>query len=80
MTEKWAREARDVIPEVYAQVVNNLTDLQGFVARYRPGEKAIAVLSKEKAKLGPGWRAALLWRPAVSPWNLTRPEGPSPLL
>jgi hypothetical protein len=63
MTEKWAREARDVIPGVRAEVVNNLAQLQRFVARYRSGEKAVAVLSKEKAKLGPGWRVAVAWRP-----------------
>jgi hypothetical protein len=63
MTEKWAREARDVISGVHAQVINSITDLQAFVAKYRPGDKAIAVLSKEKAKLGPGWRPAVSWRP-----------------
>ncbi|RIK35216.1 MAG: hypothetical protein DCC57_23565 [Chloroflexi bacterium] len=63
MTEKWAREARDVIPGVHAQVVSSLADLQAFVQRYRRGDKAVAVLSKEKAKLGPGWRAAVSWRP-----------------
>ncbi|RIK36106.1 MAG: hypothetical protein DCC55_28345 [Chloroflexi bacterium] len=63
MTEKWAREARDVIPGVHAQVINSLTDLQAFVERYRPGDKAVAVLSKEKAKLGPGWKVSVMWRP-----------------
>lgn len=62
MTEKWAREARAVIPGVDAQVVNNLGELQAFIARYRPGDKAVAVLSKERAKLGPGWRPAVAWR------------------
>jgi hypothetical protein len=63
LTEKWAREARDVIPGVHAQVINSLSDLQTFAARYRCGDKAVAVLSKEKAKLGPGWQAAVTWRP-----------------
>lgn len=60
---KWVREARDTIPGVHAVEVGSVADLVRFVAAYREGRlprKSIVVVSKEKAKLGPGWKPAVL--------------------
>ncbi|HEX9114437.1 MAG TPA: DUF6094 domain-containing protein, partial [Anaerolineae bacterium] len=64
LVEKWAREAQAVIPDARAVTVRTVGDLQALAATCRSGEKLVAVLSKEQAKLGSGWRHALVarWR------------------
>ncbi|MCX6048806.1 MAG: hypothetical protein NT075_27210, partial [Chloroflexi bacterium] len=62
MVEKWAREAREVVPGVRATIITNLADLNEFVTKAQTGGKHIAVLSKERVKLGSGWEPAVLWR------------------
>jgi hypothetical protein len=62
LVEKWARETADVVPGVTATIVRSVGELQSFRAAYRPGEKRVAVLSKEYAKLGSGWQPSAFRR------------------
>ncbi len=58
MVEKWAREATEVAG-AQGVVINSLEALGELIRSYRPGDKVVAVMSKERAKLGSGWRPAV---------------------
>jgi SAM-dependent methyltransferase len=62
LVEKWAREVQSVIPGARAVIMHCVGDIQSLAATYCRGEKVVAVLSKEQAKLGSGWRHALVPR------------------
>jgi len=58
LVEKWAREAPEVVPGATATVIESAAQMAQFVADYQPGQRAVAVLSKEQAKANSGWRPA----------------------
>lgn len=60
MIEKWKREIEEVIPGATGVIIEDLTTLMSFVQRVsqQPTAKLIAVISKERAKLGAGWEPA----------------------
>lgn len=62
MVQKWAREAEEVIPGCKALVIDSLRELVAFERSYAPGTKVVAVISKERAKLGSGWRPVTIRR------------------
>jgi len=65
ITEKWAQEVRDTFGEaVEPYIINSISDLQKMQSDIEadPGLKAVAILSKEKAKLGSGWTNEPLYR------------------
>ena len=41
-------------------IVERVSDLQAVAASYQPGQKLVAVLSKERMKLGSGWQPATI--------------------
>lgn len=53
--DKWAAEVSLVIPDAKGFVIQDLADLIKFHKEWEPGKKWFAVMSKETAKLGPGW-------------------------
>ena len=58
LVEKWAREVADVVPGATATVITSVKDAADLAANYRPGQKTVAILSREDAKLASGWRPA----------------------
>jgi hypothetical protein len=62
MVQKWAREAEEVIPGCSGIVIDSLQELVAFAQSYTPGQKVVAVISKERAKLGAGWQPATIQR------------------
>ena len=58
MTQKWAREAAEVAG-AQGVVIDSLEALGELIRSYRPGQKVVAVMSKERAKLGSGWQPAV---------------------
>jgi len=62
---KWQREVEQTIPGAEGVILDSLSDLWKLADTYRPGQKIAAVLSKERAKLGPGWRHAVVHRRIV---------------
>lgn len=64
LVEKWIREAKQVIPGVHTcdlAVRNAVSVLETFrKARGHPSVHEVYVISKERAKLGYGWRPAVL--------------------
>ena len=62
IVRKWAREVEEVIPGARGLVIDSLAELIAFHEQYRPGDKVVAVLSKERAKLGSGWEPATVQR------------------
>jgi 16S rRNA G966 N2-methylase RsmD len=61
LVPKWVREIQQIVPMAFAMPLNRLSDLPTFVRqlkRLAPGTPAYAVLSREMAKLGSGWRPA----------------------
>jgi hypothetical protein len=75
LTKKWAAEVPDVIPGARGFIIESLNDLETFVKDWRPGRKWVAVLSKEDAKLTPGWRHS--WSTAHKRVAYTTPKGES---
>lgn len=60
LTAKWKREAEEVWPGARAAVVDSVAQAARFVRRAlaSPGAPHVMVVSKEMAKLGPGWEPA----------------------
>ncbi len=60
LTAKWRREAVEVWPGVRAAVVDSAAQAAQFARRAlaSPGAPHVAIVSKEMAKLGPGWAPA----------------------
>jgi len=58
MVEKWAREVEKAIPGANPVIVERLPDLVRFANAYSNGKlphQSVVIMSKEYAKLGPGW-------------------------
>lgn len=62
---KWQREVEQAIPGSRGVILDSLSDLWKLAASYQPGQRVAAILSKERAKLGPGWRHAVVHRRIV---------------
>jgi hypothetical protein len=56
LVDKWVREARGAVPGAEAHVVESIGELEDLRSRYTPEQKLIAVISRSKIKLGPGWQ------------------------
>ena len=62
LVEKWARETADVVPGATATIVQVGGRAAKLPSRLQAGEKRVAVLSKEYAKLGSGWQPSAFRR------------------
>lgn len=62
LVEKWKKEVQDVLPDAKAVILESISDVENLTKTYRPGEKVVAILGREKAKLYPGWRHAVSTR------------------
>lgn len=62
LVEKWQREVEQVVPGAKAIVAASITDLEAARAQYTNGQKLFVIVSKEMAKLGPGWEHAFITR------------------
>jgi hypothetical protein len=69
IVDKWVREARGAVPGAEAHVVESIAELEDLRSRYTPGQKLIAVISRSKIKLGPGWQ-----RVSAERYTLSRDE------
>lgn len=68
VTRKWVREIGETLPDTYAMVVHNISELDRLYEMYRQGDKSVfAVFSKERARDG-------YMRYPVVTWN-RRKEG-----
>jgi len=61
LVEKWIREIRGIVPLAHAVVLKRVRDVNRFVkeAPYYQSRPLFAVMSREMAKLGSGWRPAV---------------------
>lgn len=61
---KWKREIEEIVPGAQAFILERLNDVERFIAHTRanPGLPLYAIISREMAKLGSGWRPAYLIR------------------
>jgi hypothetical protein len=55
LLQSWTNEATTVVPEATVTVLETVADVDAFAALPKQGGMAIAVLSRETAKLGHGW-------------------------
>jgi hypothetical protein len=65
LVPKWMREIQQIVPMAFAMPLHRLSDVTQFVRqvdRLAKGTPAFAVLSREMAKLGSGWRPAYVMR------------------
>ncbi len=58
LTEKWKREVEEGVPGAKGVILESVGDMDELARTYRPGEKVVAIVSKERAKLGSGWHHA----------------------
>ncbi len=65
LTEKWKREVEEGVPGARGVILESVGDMEKLTRTYCPGEKVVAIVSKERAKLGPGWRHAAASRSMV---------------
>jgi superfamily II DNA or RNA helicase len=78
LVPKWVREIQQIVPLAFAMPLNRLSDVAQFVRqleRLAPDTPAYAVLSREMAKLGSGWRAAYVVRKKYQRVENGRDEG-----
>ncbi|MBM3131088.1 MAG: hypothetical protein FJ009_20990 [Chloroflexi bacterium] len=65
---KWIREIQETVPGAFAMELRRIGDVPDFVRRVKtlaPGTPAYAVVSREMAKLGSGWKPAYIKRRLV---------------
>lgn len=65
LVNKWIREIQQIVPLAFAMPLYRLSDVTLFVrqiSRLAPQTPAFAVLSREMAKLGSGWKPAYVLR------------------
>ncbi len=62
LVEKWQREVEEALPHAKAIIIESVGDAQAIMDNYKPGDVVVAILSKERAKLGPGWVHATVKR------------------
>ena len=65
LVPKWVREIHQIVPMAFAMPLNRLSDVSQFLRQLKqlaPGTPAYAVLSREMAKLGSGWRPSYVVR------------------
>ena len=65
LVPKWVREIQQIVPLAFTMPLNRLSDVSQFmgqIKRLAPSTPAYAVLSREMAKLGSGWRRAYVVR------------------
>lgn len=77
LVAKWVREVQQIVPMAFAMPLYRLTDVTQFVRQVNqlaPGTPAYAVLSKEMAKLGSGWRPAYIIRHRYTREQITEQE------
>ena len=62
VTKKWVREIAETLPNTYAMVVKNITELRRLYDLYEQGQSHVyAVISKERARDGYMRYPAVLW-------------------
>lgn len=61
LVRKWMREVT-AVPGALVMELRRLGDVDKFLAKVQPGRLAVAVLSRERAKLGGGWTGAYVQR------------------
>ena len=62
VTKKWVREIGETLPDTYAMVVHNITDMNRLYSMYEQGDKSVyAVFSKERARDGYMRYPAVRW-------------------
>ncbi len=73
LVRKWKREVEETVPGVRAVIVTSITDLEKLRVSVGSGP-LFAVMSRERAKLSYRWKAAVIYRWAVSKGRLIREE------
>ena len=67
LTKKWAREVKAALPGATPVIVQNISDIVRFHRLYKAEPirfpKAVVIVSKERAKLGPGWQHVTKQKP-----------------
>ena len=77
LVAKWVREIQQIVPLAFAMPLYRLTDVTLFmrqIERLAPGTPGFAVLSREMAKLGSGWRPAYVIRKRYTREQITEEE------
>lgn len=66
LVEKWQSETQMIAPTCHTAILEKVEDTARFMnhAAAYPQQMHIGILSKEMAKLGEGWKAAVVWKKA----------------
>lgn len=63
---KWEREIRETLPDVHVFHINSFRDLTSCKRHSKPGAAVWYIVSRDRAKLGPGWKPAVWDVPGVA--------------
>ncbi|MCP4643658.1 MAG: DEAD/DEAH box helicase, partial [bacterium] len=55
LVNKWKREIEAAVPGARAHIVGSIGELEELRTRYERGQKLVAVVSRSRIKMGPGW-------------------------
>lgn len=66
LVEKWQSEIQMIAPTSHSAILETVDEVKRFMdhAESYPQQMHVGILSKEMAKLGEGWKAAVVWRKA----------------
>ena len=60
LVRKWKREIEQTIPDCYVQIISRCSDLLPLASYGKPSVAEWYVIGRDTAKLGPGWRPAVV--------------------
>ena len=76
LVKKWKREIEQTIPDCYVQIVSRCSDLLPLASYGKPTFPEWYVIGRDTAKLGPGWKPAVVQKRVKFKTTQASDEGP----
>jgi hypothetical protein len=76
LVRKWKREIEQTIPDCYVQIISRCSDLLPLASYGKPSVAEWYVIGRDTAKLGPGWRPAVVQKKVKFKTTKASEEGP----
>jgi len=76
LVKKWKREIEQTIPDCYVQIISRSSDLVPVASYGKPQIAECYVIGRDTAKLGPGWKPAIVKRKVKFKTAKAGDEGP----
>jgi hypothetical protein len=76
LVKKWKREIEQTIPDCYVQIISRCSDLLPLASYGKPTFPEWYVIGRDTAKLGPGWKPAVVRKRVKFKTTQASDEGP----